>query len=121
MGINWCEADWEMQSLLYTKHVDFEGCLLDHSLFIDMDLTETHFVKCKGRHLDFEGADLTRADFREADLEGARFLRCDLTESNFVRAENYHINAAENTLHKTRFSLPEAIALLHSLDIILEE
>lgn len=107
--------------MLHTKHVDFEGCLLDHSLFINLDLSETRFVKCKGRHLDFEGADLTRADFSHADLDGTRFLRCDLTDANFVGAENYHINAAQNTLHKTHFSLPEAIALLHSLDILLEE
>jgi len=121
MGINWCDADWESQSLLSLKHVDFEGCLLDHSVFIGLDLAETCFRNCKARHLDFEGAYLSRTDFTGADLEMTRFVRCDLTEANFVRSENYQINAAENTLHKTRFSLPEAIALLHSLDIVLED
>lgn len=46
---------------------------------------------------------------------------CDLMKANFVRAENYQINAVDNTFHKTRFSLLEAIALLHCLDIILED
>jgi uncharacterized protein YjbI with pentapeptide repeats len=73
------------------------------------------------RHLDFEGADLTRADFAEADLEMTRFSHCDLTEANFVRASNYQINAAENTLHQARFSLPEAVNLLYSLDIVVED
>jgi hypothetical protein len=51
----------------------------------------------------------------------SRFVGCDLSEANFVSAQNYQINAAENTLHQARFALPEAVALLYSLDIILEE
>ncbi len=121
MGINWSDADRMMKSLLHTHPMDFKKCLLDHSVFIGMKLKGTSFKDCKARHLDFEGADLTEADFHGADLEMSRFVGCDLTKANFVGAENYQINAAENTLHKTKFSLPEAIALLHSLDIILED
>lgn len=101
--------------------MDFEGCRLDHGTFISLDLKGTSFIRAKARHLDFESADLTKANFSDADLEGARFVSCDLTEANFVGAENYQIDAAQNTLHKTRFSLPEAVALLHSLDIVLED
>jgi len=121
LGINWCQADWESRSLLSKKHVDFEKCLLDHSLFIGLDLTKTKFIDCKARQMDFEGANLSQVDFSGADLEGTRFINCDLSQANFTNAVNYTINAGYNKLHKTRFSLPEAIALLHSLDIILEE
>lgn len=121
MGINWCNAYWGQKSLLLGKHVDFSGCLLDHSIFIGLNLTDTSFKRCKARHLDFESANLTRADFSGADLEITRFIHCDLTDATFVGASNYQINAAENTLHQTHFSLPEAVALLHSLDIVLEE
>ena len=121
MGVNWCDADWERGSLLATRRVDFDGCLLDHALFIGLDLKETNFKGCRARGADFENADLTRTNFSGADLEGARFVGCDLTEADFTLAAGYAINAAENTLHKTRFSLPEAVALLHSLDIVLEE
>jgi len=121
MGINWCQSDWQTSSLLSRKHLDFENCLLDHAVFIGLDLQDTQFINCKARRLDFESADLARADFKGTDLEGARFMNCNLAEANFVGAENYEIDAAANTLHKARFSLPEAVALLHSLDIILEE
>lgn len=121
LGINWCQADWQTRSLLPTHRLDFEGCHLDHGTFIGLDLKVTSFIRSKARYLDFESADLTHADFRDADLEGTRFVGCDLTEANFVGAENYQIDAAQNTLHKTRFSLPEAVALLHSLDIVLED
>lgn len=69
--------------------------------FVTLSLVDRVFLlsalaNCKALYLDFEGANLTRA-------------------------ENYQINAAENTLQKTPFSLPEVVALLHSLDIILED
>lgn len=121
MGINWCNANWDQRSLLAFKHVDFKGCLLDHSIFIGLNLEGTLFTRCTARHLDFEGATLTGADFSETDLEMTRFSHCDLTEANFVRAQNYQINAAETTLHQARFSLPEAVALLYSLDIVIED
>ncbi len=121
VGVNWCDAAWSRSSLLKTGRVRFDSCLLDHALFIGLDLTGTSFKDCQLRGADFESANLTRADFRGADLAGARFAGCDLSEATFVGAQGYQINAAYNTLHQTRFSLPEAVALLHSLDIILED
>lgn len=121
MGINWCMADWEARSLIKKIRVGFENCLLDHSIFSGLDLSETQFVNCKAHHLDFEGANLIKAVFRRSDLEGTRFVKCDLSEADFSGAVNYSIDASQNKLHKTRFSLPEAIALLHALDILLED
>lgn len=121
VGVNWCDADWEKGSLLSPKRIDFDACLLDHCLFIRLDLKEGSFVGCRAHGADFEGANLTRADFHGTDLAGARFLGCDLSEADFTGARGYAINAAHNTLHKTKFSLPEAMSLLHSLDIVLED
>lgn len=121
VGVNWCDADWEERSLLSPQRVDFDSCLLDHDIFIGLDLKDTGFKNCRARGADFENADLTRADFHGAHLEKARFINCNLTEADFTRAAGYAINARHNTLHKTRFSLPEAVSLLHSLDIILED
>lgn len=120
-GVNWCLADWAEHSLLHIERLDFEDCLLDHGVFIGLGLKATRFSRCKARGTDFESADLARADFSQADLEGARFVNCNLAEANFVGAKNYRIDAAQNKLHQTRFSLPEALALLHSLDIVLED
>jgi uncharacterized protein YjbI with pentapeptide repeats len=121
IGINWSQADWETHSLLAKKRIDFEECLLDHSLFIEMDLSETKFINCKARQMDFEGSNLSQGDFSGTDFQGTRFIKCDLSQANFTGAVNYAIDASQNKFHKTRFSLPEAISLLHSLDIILEE
>jgi len=121
MGVNWSAANWEKKSLLEYTHVFFKECLLDHGIFIGLDLKAASFTGCRARSLDFEGANLTRANFHNADLEGTRFVQCDLTEADFTGATSYQINASENTLHKTRFNLPEAISLLHGLDIILED
>ena len=121
MGINWCDANWSKNSFLWVKHIDFIRCLLDHSLYIGLDLSETSFQNCRAHHLDFEGANLTQANFSGADLLQSHFINCDLTEADFTQAVNYAINAAHNILHKTRFSMPEAISLLYGLDIILEE
>lgn len=121
IGINWSAANWEQKSLLEHQTVSFQDCLLDHSIFIGLNLKSTSFEGCKARSLDFEGTNLSQANFRNADLEGTRFAQCNLTKANFTGASNYLIRASENTLHQTRFSLPEAISLLHGLDIILED
>jgi len=102
VGVNWCSAEWDRSSLLKTGRVRFDSCLLDHALFIGLNLTGTSFKDCQARGVDFESANLTRADFRGADLAGARFAGCDLSEANFVGARDYQINAAYNTLHQTR-------------------
>lgn len=121
LGINWAAANWEKKSLLEFQQVDFKDCLLDHSIFIGLALKSTSFSGCQARSVDFEGANLTETNFHNADLEGTRFVQCDLTKANFTDAINYQINASQNTLHQTRFSLPEAISLLHGLDIVLED
>ncbi len=41
--------------------------------------------------------------------------------ADFRGARNYAIAADLNTLKQAKFSLPEAVALLHGLDIILED
>ena len=73
LGVNWCLADWETQSLLLRKRVEFENCIINHSLFIGMDLSDTKFQNCKSKHVDFEGANLSRADFSGTDLEASVF------------------------------------------------
>jgi hypothetical protein len=43
------------------------------------------------------------------------------TEADFTGATNYAISASHNTLRETKFSLPEVMALLSYLDIVLTE
>jgi uncharacterized protein YjbI with pentapeptide repeats len=86
-----------------------------------LDLRQAKLVRCTAREADFTESDLTGADCNGTDFSSSRFLRTNLTKANFTKASNYSIDPSLNTLKKTRFSLPEAISLLYSLDIILDD
>jgi uncharacterized protein YjbI with pentapeptide repeats len=69
--------------------------------------------------VNFAETDLTEADCTRTDFSEGRFLHTNLTEADFTGAAHYAIDATTNTLSKTKFSLPEAMSLLYSLDIVL--
>jgi fluoroquinolone resistance protein len=71
--------------------------------------------------VDFREADLRQADFGGTDLSQSLFGNTDLAEADLSRARNYRIDPAHNSLRQARFSLPEAMSLLHSMDIVLVE
>ena len=119
IGVNWTEASWPAFGLSHT--IGFERCALNHSTFIGLRLKRVEMVDCQAREVDFSEADLSLADCRGTDFEGSRFLRTDLTEADFAGAKNYTIAPNLNVLRKTKFALPEAMALLYGLDIILSE
>lgn len=87
-------------SNLKMKGANFQGCRLKECYF-----TETH---------------LSEANFQECSLEGSFFHQCDLTKADFRGAEHYRIDPQTNKIRKARFSLPEAVSLLHHFDIRLD-
>lgn len=115
IGVNWTEANWASPM----NSVVFEGCNLSHSTFFGLTLKKLVMTNCTAHDVDFAEADLTQANFTYTDLATSRFLHTNLTQADFTHARNYAINAQHNTLKKTKFMLPEALALLHSLDIVL--
>lgn len=119
VGVNWTEAMWGKNSLLGS--LAFTECTLNYSTFIGLKMHKLALVRCMAKDVDFAEADLTQANFEGTELSDSRFHHTNLTEANLSKATNYNIAATNNTLKKTRFSLPEAISLLHSLDIVLEE
>jgi uncharacterized protein YjbI with pentapeptide repeats len=64
---------------------------------------------------------LKEANLRGTDFEKSIFRQTNLEKADLVKAKNYMIPPDVNTLKKTKFSLPEAMALLYSMDIVLEE
>jgi fluoroquinolone resistance protein len=119
VGVNWSELAASKSFL--RPPVNLTGCALNHSLFTGLTLRGIKLTKCVARDVDFSECDLTRADCTGTEFEGARFWHTNLTEADFTSATHYAISATLNTLKKTKFSLPEAISLLHNLDIILTE
>lgn len=119
VGINWTMAAWPSINLSNT--LKFHRCNINDSSFLDLFLKEIVILESKAHDVDFRGADCSQADFSYTAFNGSLFVNTNLTEANFEGAENYSINVFTNVIKKAKFSLPEAINLLQSLDIELLE
>ena len=69
---------------------------------------------------DFYQTNLEGAVFNSCDLKGSLFDECNLSEADFRSAKNYNINPAQNKLKKAIFSMPEVLAFLEPLGIVVE-
>ncbi len=121
VGVSWTDTNLTQAKSAFVKPVDFVGCVLNHSTFMGANLKNAQIKKCIAKDVSFEEADLSHANCTSTDFADSRFLHTNLTEADFTDASNYSIAANANTLRKTKFSLPEAMSLLYSLDIILKE
>ena len=121
IGVDWTQTTWTNHKALLVRPVDFQACALNHSTFMGLSMRHMQLEKCVAHDVSFEESDLTRANCTFTDFTGSRFQRTNLTEADFTSATNYTISPQLNTLKKTKFSLPEAMALLYGLDIILTE
>lgn len=119
IGVNWTEASWPRKG--FFSPLSFVKSAISHSTFIGLALKHIVIRECIAIDVDFREADLTQADLTYTDFTDSLFIKTDLTEANLVHAKNYKINASLNVLKKTKVSLPEAMSLLHSLDIVLVE
>ena len=119
IGVNWTEANWHQRGFL--KTIDFVRCVLNYGSFFGLNLKDVKFIDCIAKEVDFAEADLTEAQCLNTDFSNSRFHNTNLTRADFTGAINYVIAADTNVLKATKFSLPEAMSLLYSLDIILSE
>lgn len=113
IGIHWFDAGKPFT-------VQFTDSNISYSSFFGKPLKKTKFKNCVAKEVDFSECILTEADFSCTDLEGARFSDCDLSQANFIDARNYHIDVQHNKVKKAKFSLPEALRLLDSFDVVIE-
>jgi uncharacterized protein YjbI with pentapeptide repeats len=113
LGINWSSAGGFFSA-------SFKGCLLNNNAFADMNLSKFKFESCSLVEALFSNAKMAYAVFDDCDLDGCQFHQADLSFADFSTSRNYYINASTNTLHKTVFSVPEAVSLLKNLDIVLK-
>jgi fluoroquinolone resistance protein len=110
--------DWTKTQLV--RDLDFMESQINYSSFKLLVIPRTRIIKCEAKEVDFTETDLSQGDFKDTDFEKSRFFKTNLTQADFKGAKNYYIDACNNTLKQTRFSLPEALCLLHSLDIVLD-
>ncbi|HML39699.1 MAG TPA: pentapeptide repeat-containing protein [Bellilinea sp.] len=119
VGINWIESAWGKSR--FSKPADFYRCALNYGTFVGLNLKTVKLSGCTIHNVDFSDVDLTGADCTKSDFTNSRFNHTNLTEADFRGATNYVIAPNDNILKKTHFTLPEAMALLYGLDIILED
>ena len=119
IGFNWTDAVYSRSKL--SRFAYFNGCVINHSTFLGMDLKKVNITRCVARDVDFAESDLTQANLTFTDFHSSRFLHTNLTEADLTGATNYVISPNLNILKQTKFSLPEAMALLYGLDIVLTE
>ena len=117
IGINWAEASWPRLGGL--ESIDFTGCALNYASFFGLSLKGRELSGCTALEVDFAEADLTDANCTRTDFQKSRFLNTNLTCADFTNARNYMISPLLNKIKHAKFSLPEAMSLLYSLDIIL--
>lgn len=98
---------------------DFDACDLSWASFVRLDLGGRRLADCRAREARFSEVGLRGADLTGTDFAGARFLGCDLTEADLRGARDYLVDARHNVLTGARVALPEALALLHALEVEL--
>ena len=119
IGVDWTRADWSATRL--GGPIGFFKCAISHSTFIGLSLRGIQIKDCIAAGVDFREADLSQADFTGTDLSKSLFSKTNLTKADLSGARNYHITPGQNVLKQAKFSLPEAMSLLYSLDIVLTE
>lgn len=118
IGINWTEI--VIPSVKVYNPIEFYRCNIDHSIFLGLDLKEISIQGCQARNADFRDADLTKSDLTHTDFSGSHFSQTNLTEADFSSSVNYSIDVFDNIIKLAKFSLPEAVSLLDSLDIEIQ-
>ncbi|AKG54000.1 McbG-like protein [Dehalogenimonas sp. WBC-2] len=110
--------DWAR--VVVIEDLAFTDCQINYSNFRLLKLPGLKLINCEAKEVDFIETDLSNGTFTKTDFENSLFFRTNLSNADFRGAKNYSIDARNNTLKKTRFAMPEALALLDGLDIILE-
>jgi fluoroquinolone resistance protein len=113
IGVDWTKAQ-------FLQDLGFESCQVNYSSFRMLKLPKIKMVHCEAKEVDFTEADLHEGDFTNTNFEKSIFFKTNLTKANFKGAKNYYIDARVNTISKAHFSLPEALALLDGLDVVID-
>ncbi len=113
IGINW-------SSIKTFSDVVFEDCLLNLSVFQGLNLSGTVFKNCSITDVDFSSSKLMHSNFSNSKLSGSVFNESNLENADFRGAVDYFIDSRYSKIRKAKFSMPEALVLLKSLDIIID-
>jgi len=97
-----------------------KSCTIKYNYFTNLKLVKYDFSGSQFDESYFEECKLTDAKFNGVNLHGTKFIKCDLSGADFRDALEYEIDIADNKLKKAKFSFPEVVSLLSSLNIIID-
>lgn len=118
IGIDWSEV--RRTGRLFPLFKEICGCTLKFNNFFKMKIPKMAVADSSLLDCAFMECDLSGSVFRNVDFQDTTFQDCDLSKADFREARSYRINTASNRVGKARFSLPEVVGLLDSLDVIIE-
>lgn len=119
VGVDWTKASWSR--ILLDAPFKFYKCILSESAFYGLSLRGLVVEDCKAHHVDFREADFSQASFTYTDFMGSLFQNTNLSKADFSEATEYDINIYHNEIAGAKFSRYEAVRLLASLDVVLED
>jgi uncharacterized protein YjbI with pentapeptide repeats len=119
IGVNWTLANWQEKGIW--DPIQFKKCALNHSTFLGVNLSGIKVRRSEAVNVDFREADLSRVDFAFTDLTDSLFISTNLAGADLRYAKNYQIDPTKNQIEGARFSMPEVLALLYSMEIEISE
>lgn len=113
IGLNWTEATT-------IASCAFSDCIMDYGIFHSMNLKGFSFTDCKMMEVEFSDCQLSKVKITGCMLRGASFNKTNLSEADLRASTEYFIDVRFTNVKKAKFSMPEAMSLLSSLDISIE-
>lgn len=113
IGFDWTQA-------AHIHDISFERCRINYSSFRLLKLPKLKITDCEAKETDFTESDISEGVFTGTDFERSIFSKTILAKADFTGAKNYTIDVRHNTVKKAKFSIPEALSLLYSLDVVID-
>lgn len=117
-GINWKELTPDGA---FVDPIDIiKNSSLKYNTFYNMKLKKIDLSDNEIIDSIFTECDLIEAKFKDCKLDNTEFLKSNLSKSDFRNSVGYQVDISSCKLKGAKFSFPEAMNLLNSLEIILD-
>lgn len=112
-GINWAESS-------NLVSISFDDCQINYSVFLGKNLDKMKAVNSQVKGCDFSECSLVSADFSKSDLSETNFNNANCEKASFSDSKQYYIDPSVTKLKDAVFSYPEALSLLNSFKIKID-
>lgn len=115
IGVHWNTL---LPSGKYAHPMDkLENCFLKYNTFLEMNFIKFSFSGNTIQESMFEECNLSESNFHNCRLEGTQIFKCDIRRADFTEAKGYAIDIKSNKLKQAKFSFPDVVSLLETLEI----